>query len=359
MVVHGHLRRGAPVAGRGAPGEADQPHHGGVQHRLIQGAVPHGGHDLGVGAPPGAGHLEVQTRAEGGHPVAYGSPVGHDDAVEPPLGAQDVGQQPGVLREGHPVDAVVGGHHGPGAVAADDAFEGAEVDLAQRALVDVGADPHPVGLLVVGRVVLECRAHTGLLEPAHHGPAQLGGEQRVLGEVLEVAPAERRALDVDARTQQHPDAVRGRLVRERSGDAMGELRVPAAAECHGGRVAGGGGGAVQVELASVARLLRQTQSVRPVGKGDGRDTGPVHGRGDEVPAAAGQGCLLGQGQRRGRGVCRRGRSGLVGRHTAHLSVRVGEWIVGSGGGGAAGCRRQGPPRAAPGGGHKVAIMQKP
>jgi hypothetical protein len=58
-----------------------------------------------------------------------------------------------VLRGVHAVDAVVGAHHRPRPDAGYDVLERRQVDLAQRALVDVGADPQPIGLLIVRREV--------------------------------------------------------------------------------------------------------------------------------------------------------------------------------------------------------------
>ena len=65
-----------------------------------------------------------------------------DEPLEAPLVAQHRRQQPRVLRRVDAVDAVVRAHHRPRLRGLDDPLEAAQVDLAQRPLVDVGADPH-------------------------------------------------------------------------------------------------------------------------------------------------------------------------------------------------------------------------
>ena len=97
----------------------------------------------------------------------------------------------------HAVDPVVGAHHRPRAGLGHDPLEGGQVDLAQRALVDVGADRIRSCFLVVGREVLHRRADALALQAPDAGGAEHAGQQRVLGVVLEVAPAQRRPLDVD------------------------------------------------------------------------------------------------------------------------------------------------------------------
>ena len=144
--------------------------------------------------------------------------------------------------------------HGCGSV--DDPLEGAQVDLAQRALVDVGGDPHAVGLLVVGGEVLERRADALALQAAHERRAEDAGDERVLGEVLEVAAAQRRALDVDAGAEQHGDVLRRGLLAERHADALEQLGVPGRAERHGRREAGRRHAVGESEVVAASRCLR-------------------------------------------------------------------------------------------------------
>ena len=109
---------------------------------------------------------------------------------------------------------------------AHDVLERGQVDLAQCALVDVGAHPHPVALLVVGREVLDTCADTLGLDSVHQRGAESPGQERILGEVFEVAPAQRGSLDVDTRSQHHRHVLGARFRAHRRTDPVDEILVP-------------------------------------------------------------------------------------------------------------------------------------
>ncbi len=81
-------------------------------------------------------------------------PVGDHEAIEAPLAAQHVGEEPLVLCAVHAVESVVGGHDAERTAFAYGQLERDERDLAQRALVDDGVDRHALELGVVGGEVL-------------------------------------------------------------------------------------------------------------------------------------------------------------------------------------------------------------
>jgi hypothetical protein len=85
-----------------------------------------------------------------------------------------------VLGRVHAVDLVVGAHDGPRLGLLHHPLERAQVELPQRALVDIRADAHPVGLLAVDREVLERRPDPLALQPAHPLDREHAGQQRVL-----------------------------------------------------------------------------------------------------------------------------------------------------------------------------------
>ncbi len=122
--------------------------------------------------------------------------------------------QRGVLGHRDAVDAVVGGHHAPGAGLADDRLEGREVKLAQSALAHLGAGREPLGLVVVGDEMLDGSGHALILDARHVAGPDLAGEQRILGVGLEMAAAERAAVQVDRRREQHVHALAPRLLAE-------------------------------------------------------------------------------------------------------------------------------------------------
>ncbi len=255
-------------------GAGDQVQHaarGGVDEGLVERAGTDRGDDLGIGAATGRRHLQVEPGGDPGDAVADGAPVGDDEALEAPLVAQHRGEQPVVLRGVDVVHLVVGAHDGPGLRLRDDALEGRQVDLAQRALVDIGRHAHPVGLLVVGGEVLERRADAEGLDALDQGRRELAGHDRVLGEVLEVATAQRRPLDVDARSEQDGDVVRAGLAPERRADPAQQVGVPARPERGRGGEAGGGHAVAEPEV--VGGLVLLAQPVGAVGDHHRRDEG--------------------------------------------------------------------------------------
>ncbi len=281
-----------------------QAAYGPVDVGLVELPGAHRLDDLARAAPAAAGHLEVEAGAHRGDRVVDAAPVGDDEAVVAPVVAQDLGEQPGVLAGVHAVDAVVGRHDGRRLGLDDDALERRQVDLAQRPRVDVGADLHPVGLLVVGREVLHRRADALRLQPRDVRGAEDAAEQGVLGDVLEVAAAQRRPLDVDAGAEHHVHAEGARLAADGGADARGDLRVPAAADRDRRREAGGGQRRVQAQVVEAAGL--PAHPVRAVGHDDRGQSDLLGGLGGPEVVAGQQSRLLLERQR-GEVVRRHGR----------------------------------------------------
>lgn len=295
-MVLGRVEGGVRTALCGClPGELGDPGGGRVQQPFVEltglDRCPHVGR---TGCARG-GHFEVQACGQRPCPVDDRAPVGDHQAVVAPLAAEYVGQQPSVLRGVHAVDPVVGAHHGPRARLGHHPAEGREVDLAQGACVDVRTDRHPVGLLVVRREVLEGGADALRLQTVHPGRAQHAAEQRILGEVLEVASAQRAALDVDARAEQHVHTVCVRLVGERAADPSGQFGVPGGGQGDGGWEAGGRGAFVDAEVVGLLLGL-QPQAVRAVRHAHGRDAHLRESGGVPPASAGGQRSLLAEAQ---------------------------------------------------------------
>jgi len=271
--------------------ERPDPVGGAAQPRRVKAAFGHGLGQPRVAQVVRPRHGQVQARGDGGDAVGDRAPVGDDDALVAPLVPQHLGEQPVVLARVHAVDLVVSAHHGPRPRLGDDSPEGAEVHFAQRPLVEVGADPHPVGLLAVDRVVLERGADVPALQAVDPRGREHPGEQRVLGEVLEVPAAERAALEVDARPEQDRDVHRTALVAEGLAHPPQQVRVPGRGGGHGRGKAGG-----RLPAQYVVWVHLQAHAVRPVGDGDGGQARGLDRRGVPRIAAAGQGRLLGDGE---------------------------------------------------------------
>ena len=172
-----------------------------------------------------ARHGQVQ-RGPGGRLGAPGRrPVRHDQAVVAPLVVQD-GAQQRAFRHRRPVDPVVGGHHRPGAGLAHDGLERRQVELAQRPLVDADVHRHPLGLRVVAHEVLDRGADPLALQAAHVGDPDPRGEQRVLGEALEVPAAVRGPVQVHRGGEQHVHALAPRLGGQQPADRPHPVAVP-------------------------------------------------------------------------------------------------------------------------------------
>ena len=188
------------------------------------------------------------------------------------------------------VDLVVGAHHQPRPRRGDDVLERRKIDLPQRPLVGVGADPHPVGFLVVRREVLHAPADLLCLQPIDHRRGEPAGQVRILGEVLEVAPAQRVPLDVDSWAEYRRDVLGPRLRAEGGPHLTGQVRIPGTAQCRGGREAGGGLAGAQPGVGGALGLL--AQPVRAVGHHDRLDAVFADRRGVPEVRAEAQSRLL-------------------------------------------------------------------
>ena len=158
--------------------------------------------------------------------------VGDDDAVEPPLVAEDRGQElpRGVAR--HAVDVAVGRHHARQAGRPDRGFEReAAARPAARAcptwtgawLSPPSASPCPTMCLPVASTP---STSVGALEPADVRTAELGGQVRVLAvRLLDAAPA-RVARDVQDGTQRLPSSSRQHPSAKRCRHLLDEVGVP-------------------------------------------------------------------------------------------------------------------------------------
>ena len=187
--------------------------------RLEQGVAPRA-EPLG-----GSRHGQVQRGPGGRLGGPGGRPVRHDQPVIAPLVVQDVAQQR-AFRHRRPVDPVVGGHHRPGACLAHDRLERRQVELAQRPLVDADVHGHPLGLRVVADEVLDRGADPLALQAAHVGDPDPRGEQRVLGEALEVPAAVRGPVQVHRGSEQHVHALAPRLGGQQPADRRYPVAVP-------------------------------------------------------------------------------------------------------------------------------------
>ena len=258
-----------------------------IQARLVEPSLAHGLDDGRRSRRPR--HLQMQAGGDRRDAVVDRQPVRHDDAAEAPLLDEDLAQQPPALHAVLAVQAVVGRHDRPRVGLVDGDLERAQVDLAQRALVHDRVGVHAPRLVLVGDQMLQAGTDAASLHAANERGRHPAAEHRVLGEVLEVAPAERRALEVDPRSQQHADALGAALRRDRTRNLLDELQIPRGRERGLRREARRGQGVREAEVLGGAELA---QARGPVGEPHGRDAEPLDRHGRPGVAADGQRRLL-------------------------------------------------------------------
>ena len=176
-------------------------------HGFVDGTVDDGVDQGGAEPLRRSGHLEIEAGVRGRGGAVSAEPVRDDEAVEPPLVPEDRREKPLVLAAVGTVEPVVGAHDSPGPGFGDRGFEGNEVQLAQRRVVDVRADGHTFELGVVRHEVLDRGAHADRLHAPDEADGEPRREVRVLGVALEVAAGQRMAMQVHRRREEHVGAL--------------------------------------------------------------------------------------------------------------------------------------------------------
>ncbi len=160
----------------------------------------------------------------GGAGTAHGGPIGDHHTVETPTALEWFGQQ---RRFGHrgALDAVVRGHHHPGA-RGHRAFERIQVQLVQGAGRHTHIHGEAVGLGIVGDIVLRTGGHTVDLDRANVGGRDLGGQHRILGETFEMPSAEGGSVQIHRRPQHRADILAACLRRNQRTDLGQQISIP-------------------------------------------------------------------------------------------------------------------------------------
>ena len=160
-----------------------------------------------------------------------------------------------------------------------------EIQLAHRAPVDLRAHREPLEFGVVAHEVLHGGEHTFGLDPAHVARRQLPGQERVLGVALEIAPGQRRTVQVHRRREQAPAPAVERVPGHERAQLLGHGRVPRRADGRAARNARRGGTAE-------ARIAEPAGAARTVGDLDAREPQTLDTGGVEHALAGGQRRLL-------------------------------------------------------------------
>ena len=139
------------------------------------------------------------------------APVGHDEIGIAPVRLEHLIEEPVVFASVASVHLVVGAHHAARAPALDGDLEGEQVRFAHRGRIDSRVEDDPVGFLRIEREVLDRRDDVAALHALDHAARHHAGEQRILGEILEIAAAARVANEICRAAKKDIEALRARF----------------------------------------------------------------------------------------------------------------------------------------------------
>ena len=171
-------------------------------------------------------HLQVQPVADGLIGVVTAAPVADDHAVELPVVLQDLVKKDVVMTIVLVLIEVVGAHEAPGLALLNGGAEGGQVDLVKGAEAHLHVHLVAIFLVVVQGVVLHTGGHASRLEALDVGHHHARGQVGVFAHVLEVTASQRRAQDVDARSQDDVLATVEGLLAQALAVEAGHLGVP-------------------------------------------------------------------------------------------------------------------------------------
>ena len=221
-------------------------------------AILHGFDQLVRAVTAGGRHLQMASCAHSLGKVIVCAPVGNDKAVKAPVIPQDLLQKVGIFIGIDTVDHVIGGHDGLRVPFLHGDFKIGQVNLTQSTFIHHRVGCHAPQLRVVGSKVLRACGNPVSLDAADIACSHLTCKVGIFREILKVSPAERIALDVEARPQQDTHILARRLCPEMLTQLLAEGRIPGV--CHGrsGGIAGCRDGAIDAQLISRSFLFADT-----------------------------------------------------------------------------------------------------
>ena len=176
-----------------------------------------------------ARHHQVVAGADlllGRQLFALAYPVGHHNALESPLVAQDGGQQVFVALGIDTINDIIRRHQRPRLRLADGHLEALQVQLTQGTLADPLVHLRAGGLLRVDGKVLGTHAHALALYALDDGGTDGSRHDGVFRIILEVAAAQGVTVKVHARAQDDVDAILQRLVADGPSHLFHQFGVP-------------------------------------------------------------------------------------------------------------------------------------
>ena len=131
------------------------------------------------------------------------APVGHHKAFKAPLFSQDIVQKPTIGASLGAVEQVVAPHHSLHTRLFDGHLKRSKIQLSQGALIHDAVGNEAIGLLLVGRKMLDARPYSLSLHSPNEGHSHAAAEIGVFAVALKSAPRGRHSVEVHGRSQQH------------------------------------------------------------------------------------------------------------------------------------------------------------
>jgi len=238
---------------------------GTIQIVFVDSPLAHGLGEYGSVSTWGRGHFQIETGVRRSFGGESSEPVRHHEALETPLVAQDVLQQPAILRAIAAVHPVVRRHDAERTALAHRDLERQQVHLAKCSIVDDAIDRHAFEFGVVADEVFHGGGHPVRLHSADERGRQSSGEEWILRIALEGATKERRSVEIDGRGQENARILGARLVSEGSSELFEEIGVERGTE------RGATGNAQRRHLRTDSGRERSASPGGTVGDGDRRN----------------------------------------------------------------------------------------
>ena len=211
-----------------------------------------------------AGHFQLVARDEALHSVVAARPVGNDDVLVSPFVAENVAHEVQVLVDVGAVYHIIRGHYRPRLAFFYRDLERGQVQLAHGAFVHYRIDDHAALFLVVESEMLHAAGYAVGLYSAYVSRRHLAGEQRIFGEIFEVAAAAGVALEVGAGAEQDVDFLVHSFFAQHLAHFLAQFVVPAVSHGRRSGETRRGYGRVQTEVVCGRGLF--AYAVRAVGQ---------------------------------------------------------------------------------------------
>ena len=150
-----------------------------------------------------SGHFQIGASQHGFFRGVKRAPVGHHEAFKTPFVSQDIVQEPTIGASLSAVEQVVAPHHSLNIRLFDGHLKRSEIQLSQGTLIHDAVGNEAIGLLFVGREMLDARSYSLSLHSPNEGHSHAAAEIGVFAVALKSAPRCRHSVEVHGRSQQH------------------------------------------------------------------------------------------------------------------------------------------------------------